>query len=424
MKTTQAVWAALILTAMGGCKQDPPVDDSVRPVRAIKVGDYASIAGRSLPGRASAAEEVNLSFRVGGPLIELPVRVGDQVKRGDVIAQIDPTDFRVAVDDATANLERAERELDAMRVARPEEIRVAEENVNAVTASLARANSDHDRNIRLLDGNAISQREFDRTRALLDVAKAELKSAEEQLGARQTGARPEDIAAQQAEIRSLKASLENAKNQLAYTSLKAPFDGNISATFVDNFQTVQAKQLIVRLVDISAIEMTIFVPESGISLVPHVKQITCTFDAFPDKAFSAEIKEVGKEASRTTRTFPITLRVEQQHEGITILPGMAGRAVGEMELPDDGVAGYEIPETAIFSDSGTQYVWIIDGSSKTVSRQQVTPGEITPFGIRVPDLQPGQWIATAGVHYLAEGQQVRIMGNVPTDDSVPTGVSE
>jgi RND family efflux transporter MFP subunit len=418
MKTTQALWGALLLTALCfGCKQDPPVDNSVRPVRAVKLYDKASLDGRSLPGQASAAEEVNLAFRVSGPLIELPINVGDEVKRGDVIAQIDPTDFRVAVDDATANLERAERELDAMKVARPEEIRVAEEGVNAATASLAKAKSDHDRNINLLNGNAISQREFDRTRALLDVAKASLRSAEEQLGARQAGARPEDIAAQQAEIRSLNASFENAQNQLRYSTLQAPFDGTITATFVDNYQAVQKGQMIARLVDKSRIEFTVNVPESGIPLVPYVRDLSCTFDAFPDKQFAATIKEIGFEASRTTRTYPVTFSIEQQYkeEGVLVLPGMAGRITARVELPEGSLdKGIEVPETAIFSDSGSQFVWIVDESANTVNRMQVTPGELTQHGIRVPELQPGQVVATAGVHSLTEGQQVRILDAAET----------
>lgn len=419
MNTTQVVWAALLLAALGGCKQDPPVDDSVRPVRAVKLYDQDSFNGRSLPGQASAAEEVNLAFRVSGPLIELPINVGDEVKRGDVIAQIDPTDFRVAVDDATANLERAERELDAMKVARPEEIRVAEEGVNAATASLARAQSDHDRNTSLLDGNAISQREFDRTRAFLDVAKADLKSAEEQLGAQQAGARPEDIAAQQAEIRSLKASLENAQNQLRYSTLQAPFDATITAKFVDNFWAVQKGQMIARLVDKSRIEFTVNVPESGIPMIPYVRDLTCRFDAFPDKQFAATIKEVGFEASRTTRTYPVTMSIEQQYndEGVLVLPGMAVRLTGRIEMPEGSPhQGIEVPETAIFSESGNQFVWIVDEASNTVKRMQVTPGELTQHGIRVPELKPSQIVATAGVHSLQDGQQVRILGAAETSN--------
>ena len=90
---------------------------------------------------------------------------------------------------------------------------------------------------------------------------------------------------------------------------------------------------------------------------------------------------------------------------------MAGRATGRIEIPDESLqAGIEIPATALFSDGGQTYVWLIDESTNTVQRQAVTKGELTSHGVKVPELRPGQWIATAGVHSLREGQQVRIVG--------------
>ncbi len=396
-----------------GCSKPPAKSDPIRPVRAVKIGDVDALSGRSLPGRARPAQEVNLSFRVPGPLMQLPVSVGDQVKTGDILAQIDPTDFRVAVRDAEASLERAQRNLEAMQMARPEEIRVAQEEVNSRRASLARAKADHDRSIELLEGNAIAQREFDVSLNLLRVAEANLEAAQQQLEQAQAGARLEDIDAQKAEIRSLDANLENAKNQLTYTTLKAPFDGTISATFVENFEKVQSGQLIVRLIDKTRIEFTVNIPESSISLVSFVRDITCIFDAFPDHPFSAAITEVGSEASQTTRTFPVTIVMSQQYadEGITILPGMAGRATGRIEIPEGSLqAGIEIPATALFVDGEQTFVWVVDESTNTVQRQAVTKGELTAHGVMVPELRPGQWIATAGVHSLTEGQQVRIVG--------------
>jgi multidrug efflux pump subunit AcrA (membrane-fusion protein) len=72
--------------------------------------------------------------------------------------------------------------------------------------------------------------------------------------------------------------------------------------------------------------------------------------------------------------------------------------------------GFEIPMSAILSTDGTtSAVWIIDEASGTVARKEVTLGAMTPRGVLVGGLEPGQWIATAGVHYLRDGQQVRIM---------------
>ena len=165
-----------------------------------------------------------------------------------------------------------------------------------------------------------------------------------------------------------------------------------------------------RIVDDSRVEMVISIPESLISYAPHVKDIKVTFDTFPDQPIPATIKEIGTEASQTTRTYPVTLIMDQP-EGFKILAGMAGRTSG---TPPDSFAGdrLEVPVSAVFSPEEDEktYVWIIDEQSKTVSRREVSTGELTSRGISIASgLEPGEWIATAGVHTLKEGQEVKLL---------------
>ena len=110
------------MLAVVGCKKAAAEKDPVRPVRAFKVGDVKALQGREFPGKAQARDEVDLSFRVSGPLIALPVDVGTKVQKGNVIASIDPRDFKAALDSAQGSLSVAEANLLAMeRGARPEE---------------------------------------------------------------------------------------------------------------------------------------------------------------------------------------------------------------------------------------------------------------------------------------------------------------
>jgi RND family efflux transporter MFP subunit len=195
-------------------------------------------------------------------------------------------------------------------------------------------------------------------------ADARLASAREELSIAEVGARPEDIAAKEAEIDSLEASVQSARDELSYTYLRAPFDGTIVAKYVENFEDVQAKQAILRLLDTSRIEMVVDVPETKISNLPYVRNILVRFDAFPSIEIPAEIKEVGREASLTTRTYPITVIMDQP-EGATILPGMAGRATAEVAKPE--ASGLVVPVAAVFSVAGEDgsYVWVIDETSLT-----------------------------------------------------------
>jgi RND family efflux transporter MFP subunit len=354
---------------LSGCSQPPPEPDVVRPVRAVKAGDVTTLEGRWFPGKAQATQEVNLSFRVSGPLIEFPVIVGDRVTRGQILARIDPRDFQVELRNAEAQLEQAK----AVLILREDEY--------------TRAQTAHER-------GGISDIELARQLAERDRSRATVASNE--------------------------AAVEAATDALEYTNLKAPFDGIVVATFVENFEDVLAKQQILRVLDDSRIEMIVDVPEHLISLAPYVESITCAFDALPGLEVPAEIKEVGTEASQTTRTYPVTLIMDQPPD-TKIFPGMTGQARGRARPPGaDASEGLELPVSAVASADGrTGYVWIIDEPSGTVSRRPITVVEMTAAGIRVQGIELGEWVATAGVHYLEEGQQVRILAE-DADEETPS----
>jgi len=354
----------IFLFFLQGCgKEEVAEKKIIRPVMAMKVTEEVQFRQRQFPGTAKATQEIDLSFRVSGPLITLPVDIGDEVSQGDVVARIDPRDYEV-------------------------ELRSAQGELNESIAVMKRAEADYKRvkTIFETDPGAISQISVDNALQTRDSARAR--------------------------VYALTASVATKKDRLSYTHLKAPFDGIVVNKYVENFQDVRPKQAVVRIVDKSQIEMIISIPESLIALASQARNIEVVFDPFPDRKIPAEIKEIGAEASRTTRTYPVTLIMEQPDD-ITILPGMAGKATGE--APEDtslSQEGRPVPINAIFSpdDIDKTYVWIIDEKSKLVTKQEVTTGRLSNTGIMVTDgLETGVWIATAGVHDLREGMEVRIL---------------
>jgi RND family efflux transporter MFP subunit len=398
---------------LGGCATETDTQPA-RSVRVMKVGDISGIEGRKFPGRAKATQEINLSFRVGGELVSLPIDVGDVVKKGDVLSTLDPRDFQATLDSAEAARQQAVAELEAMRIARPEEIRRLDAAVREAEAVLELAETDYNRVLAIQkeDPGAIAQAEVDREKASRDRSAAMLDQDKENAAISKAGARKEDVSAKEAEIRSLEAAVEMARNNLGYTRLIAPFDGTIVAKFVENYQTVLPRQAICRLLDTSKIEFVVDVPESIISSIPYAADIVCVFDAFPDKKIPAKVKEIGTEASSTTRTYPVNLIMDQP-KGITILSGMAGMASGRAKMAGDaGEEGVLVPAGAVFTPETEKqsYVWIVDEPAQTVTRRAVTVGAPTAVGILVTEgLSAGQWIVTAGVQSLAEGQQVRLL---------------
>lgn len=353
----------VLAAALAGCAQEPEPAQPPRFVKAMQVVEASTFATRSFPGRAKAGQEVNLSFRVGGPLIEFPAAVGKRVKQGELVARIDPTDYQSVVSSLEGQLQSAQ-------------------------AAANRAQADFERIERTFreDPGATTEMALDRARQLRDSTAATARSA--------------------------RATVQGARDQLSYTSLSAPFDGEVVETYVENFETVIPKQPVLRIVDPTRIEFTISVPENLIGYAPYVTGAQVAFDSLPGIKVPATIKEISTEASQATRTYPVTLAMERP-DGVNILPGMAGEALIEASLPEESVRlGIQIPTTALFAedDTDTSYVWVINRETNTLVRREVQTGDLSEFGILVrTGLQAGEWIVVAGATLLSEGEEVRIL---------------
>jgi membrane fusion protein, multidrug efflux system len=355
------VAAVVMLT---GCIPEPEqVDLPPALVPSIRIAGADALTERNLPGRARAGQEVNLSFRVTGPLIELPVSVGDQVAEGEVVARIDPADYVNALGSVDGQLMQA----------------------NAI-ATRAEADFKRIQNVYNEDAGATSKSALDLARSARDASAAA--------------------------VQSMESALKIAQDKVYYTSLAAPFGGVVVETYVENFETVLPKQPILRLLDPSSIEFVVSVPENMISYARYVQDISVVFDALPGVTVAAEIKEIGREASSATRTYPVTL-VMSQPENAEILPGMAGSAKVQSMLPEDArEAGIEVPATAVFTrdDPSKSYVWVIDKGTNTLASREVDPGRLTGKGLLIRSgLAAGDWIVIKGVNSVSEGEEVRIL---------------
>ncbi len=365
----------LVPLLVAGCAEEQVVPERPRLVLAMKLGDPSTFEDRWVPGRAKATRELDLSFRVGGRMIARPVNVGDELKKGDLVAQLDPTDYEVELQNAEGNRDEAKAKQTAAQSHLNRQLRIRKE-----------------------DPGAISRASIERAREARDKAKANIKA--------------------------LEAAVSDAKNRLQRTTLTAPFASTVVAKFAEAFEDVQANQNIVRLVDTSKIEFLVNIPERDISIIAEVTNIRVQIDAFPGVEIPAQIKEIGTEASQTTRTYPVTLIMDQP-EGYTVLPGMAGRTTGDVTGDPTGVI---VPLSAVFTEEGGSqaalqgqvdaslspaerptFVWVVDEADLTVKQRTVVPDVITARGMRLKEgVKTGEWIVTAGVYSLAEGQKVRI----------------
>ena len=348
---------ALSVILLPACEKasEPEVKDIARPIKMMTLRGGGDASTLEYPGTVEATRSVEMGFEVPGRIIELPINEGQEVEEGDLLAQLDPVDYQAARD-------------------------AAESNRMAMSAAYNRAK-------KIFDQGAGSQAEVDKT--LRD-------------------------------IRVAQENLTKAQKALDDTTLTAPFSGQIATKIADNFQNVQAKEVILLLQDISSLEIDVTVPERdfvlatpGLSLEERTERAKpeIVVSSFPGRSFPARFESMSTTADPVTRTFVVTFAFDNPPD-ITLLPGMTAKVILHLttgKLAEMGVSGFMVPVSAVAADDqGNAFAWLIDADSQRVSRVAVELGQMAGDQVRVlSGLDGGDTIATAGVHHLREGMQVR-----------------
>jgi RND family efflux transporter MFP subunit len=348
--------AAFLLLA--ACGEEIPVEKVLRPVRTYEVTARAAPRERSFAGVAKAGLESQLSFRVAGAVERVPVSVGSAVRRGQVLAQLDPTDYELKVQEAVAGLAQAE---------------AAERNAEA----------DYERVRGLYENNNASLRELDGARAMAESSTAQVEAAEKRL--------------------------EQARQQLAYCTLRAPADGQIASVDIEANENVSAGQKVLLLTGGEEIDVEVALPGALITEVEQGQRVEVVLDALGGRRLAAAVTEAGVAAVGTATTFPVTVRLAESDSDIR--SGMAAEVVFRFG-GDEGSDRLLVPAVAVGEDRNGTFVFVVepqDESRGVVRRRAVEVGELTGDGIEVLDgLEEGETIVTAGVRRLSDGEEVAL----------------
>ena len=415
-----------LVLLIGGCLfvllWDPPEVEVerpriIRPAKLYEVQTVQEAVSRTYSGVVKAANEVDLAFRVAGPLVQMPIRRGQEVAEGDLIAQIDPRDFQTRLASVTSQLEQAQANLVAMQAGEREEVILRLENqLRAAKADLAFAEVEETRYKTLLDEGVESQSTYDRIRLRRDNA-LELKlAAEQELAQGRKGARQEDLDAQEALIRGLEAQQKDAANALADTSLKAPFGGRVARQLVENFQEVRAGQTVVSLQDVSHVEVVADVPESLVAVVKRelVESMAVTFPSIPDAGLPGRVQGDGDRGGRAhadLRRHGHDARPRRRQPPQGHARRVAYHAQGTRRQARRASSCRSPPCSP--TRQGNPQVWIATPAAGQdgvfdVQLRSVTVDTMTGSQILVTEgLKGGDLVVTAGVHFLDEESQIR-----------------
>ncbi|MCF7849401.1 MAG: efflux RND transporter periplasmic adaptor subunit [Kiritimatiellales bacterium] len=319
-----------------------------RPVRFERVRAMPAGKERRYPGIVKASDETALSFRVGGPLIEVNVKLGERVQKGDLLMQVDPRDFEDRIQSLEAQLAGA-------------------------VAVQQNAGQDYSRIAGLFKEKVVPQSDYDHAVSALDSASATVKNIDAQLAI--------------------------ARHALKDTSLRAPYDGTVTKQLVENHEMVKAGQMVLQFHNIQWLEVAVNVPENEVARHPMQGGVAVevSFPSIPGEKFEAQLKEWSTAADALTRTYEVTFGF-QAPDNCRILPGMSAAITLADDPALDPVLTVPVSALSPVVDGGSA-LWIYDEASGHAARRKVGVGKL---------VGAARMVVTEG---LSEGEQVVVSGS-------------
>jgi RND family efflux transporter MFP subunit len=350
--------ALATLTLVAACRPaEVPSVEAPRPVRTVTIDQRASGDILALTGTVRAATEVNLAFRIDGRLIERSVNVGDTVRRGQLLARLDPHN-------ETSSLQAARAQLVAAR------------------AQQADARTNLERMRDLVSDDSVSRASFEQAGVLQQTALAQVETARSQVTL--------------------------AESRLADTRLLADVAGVVTAQGAEPGEVVAAGRMVVQIARAGGRDGVFDVPAQAKDSVLANPEITVSLTIDPKVAAAGRVREVSPQADPVTGTFLIRVKLIDPPAAMRL-----GSTV-TMRMSTSSAAGYAIPASALLRSDRLPAVWLVDPKTATVSLRTVGVQAFDASTVVVASgLAPGDVVVTAGIHALRPGQKVRLLEAKP-----------
>ncbi len=357
-----AVGAVFVLAACHPKETPPPVP---RPVVAQPVQADGAAVAASLPGEIQPRYTTPLSFRIAGKIVERKVRLGDTVKKGQVVALLDTSDVAKNAASAQAQLDAASHSLTFAKQQLDRDRAQAHENLIA-TAQLEQTENAY--------ASALAQR---------------------------------DQAAQQ---------LALAKNQVQYATLVADHAGYITAEQADTGQNVSAGQPVYQLAWSGDVDVDNDVPEGTLARLRAGHPASVTLPALPGRRFAAQVREIAPAADPQSRTYRVRLTLAQPDDAVRL--GMTADVAFDGAAANADSAAYTLPATALFHDGPAPAVWVVRTPDDTLELRRVTVSRYNERTITVSQgLRAGERVVQQGVHTVSKGEKVRPVAPLHQEDA-------
>ncbi|HEX2200331.1 MAG TPA: efflux RND transporter periplasmic adaptor subunit [Burkholderiales bacterium] len=348
---------ALYLARNGEPEQAAPAEAPQR--LDFLAGDLYTVReqplARTLPltGTLTPLVEAAVKAKVPGQLVEVTVREGEQVTAGQVLARIDPTDLRARVAAREAEVAAARSQLElARQTLRQQQV--------------------------LASKGFISKNALQNAQSGFEVAQARLRTA--------------------------RADLALAQEELDHAVLRAPFDGTVAARLAEPGERVAVDAPVLRLVDLSRLALQAPVPAESIGEVRVGQQVSFRVQGFGEREFAGKVERINPTTTEGSRSIPVHVAIDNP-DG-TLRGGLFASGSLVLERVEHALP---VPATAVREDGGQAYVYVIENDA--VRRRAVTLGIATRTGfvnVRA-GLEAGDVVVRTNLGQLREGAQVRVV---------------
>lgn len=396
MQRTHILTASVVvLSLLTACRRDAkPVPAEAVPiqVRCPTVVERPDSVAAS--GSVEGSETADVAFQVSGKVARVLVEEGQPVSKGQLLAEIEPTDYRNAFNAATGQKEAALAEKQKA------EAGVRKQELEQARIDFERSEDEYKRMKFLVERKSLPPNDFQKFEAAYNTSRERYQMAQE-------GYRQEDRAAAEAQAHAAEAQASEEQKRLNDTRLLAPISGNIGLRRVDPGQTVAAGAPVFSIVDLNPAKVRVGVPEADIGKVKLAADTEVTLPSLGGRRFQGKVGIIGVAAEPASRTY--TVKILVPNPGPVLLAGMVAEA---RIFGPTKARVLTLPAEAVVPDpQGAPNVYVYFPDRKRVYARRVEVG--APLGKEVEirsGLRADDQIVVAGQQKLREGSAVEIAG--------------
>ncbi|HKD08538.1 MAG TPA: efflux RND transporter periplasmic adaptor subunit [Bryobacteraceae bacterium] len=419
--SSAAICAALVAAGCGSKSNTVQAvsANTAQPVAvAVGTADQREVpASFDANGTFMADESSDIAPLVAGRVISTPVDVGARVHEGQVICELDHRDAQLKLDQARAQLAEATAALrqaqsrigwssGAFDPAKVPEVAAALANYQSAQASAKMAAADAQRYANLVATGDVSKSAYDKAKTTQETAEAQANAAKQQYEAAANGARQsyEVISTSQASLDNVKAQLAVAEKGLADTTIRAPFDGYVTARPVAAGEYVALTNKIATIVRIGTLKLDLQAPEQRAAIAHLGDKVTARVAAYPEREFAGKVTAINQSVDPNSRIF--ILRALFDNPDAALKPGMFATA---RVMQPGGVQAVFVPAKAVVRDKTTDsnQVFVVSDGKARLRVAQV--GETIGDSVRVlSGISGGEVVALERQNELYDGAPVKV----------------